>query len=236
MFTTQADHKRNMRDSEEWVLNAEKYASLAWLDGKRYPATRFTDAWKHVLFNQFHDLAAGSGIGRIYREAQKDYDQVRWSTNEIKQSSLETLAAQVDTRVKHGVPVLVVNPLAWQRGGTVEAKVQFPSGNVDEVSVEDADGKPLASQVVSTAAQPPTPPRILVDASSVPSMGYAVLRVNQSKPKFTSDLMSTGTTLENSRLRVVIDPQTGCITSACRQADQLQQHCARRLRQRAPGL
>jgi len=28
VFTTQANHKRNMRDSEEWVLNAEKYASL----------------------------------------------------------------------------------------------------------------------------------------------------------------------------------------------------------------
>jgi alpha-mannosidase len=36
-----------------------------------------------VLFNQFHDLAAGSGIGVIYKDAQKDYDVVRWSTNEI---------------------------------------------------------------------------------------------------------------------------------------------------------
>ena len=31
--TTQANHKRNMRESEEWTLNAEKYASLAWLKG-----------------------------------------------------------------------------------------------------------------------------------------------------------------------------------------------------------
>ena len=67
VMTTQANHKRNMRESEEWVLNAEKYASLAWLDGRNYPDTELTDAWKHVLFNQFHDLAAGSGIGVIYR-------------------------------------------------------------------------------------------------------------------------------------------------------------------------
>ena len=40
VFTTQADHKRNMRDSEEWLLNAEKYASLAWLDGAQLSATR----------------------------------------------------------------------------------------------------------------------------------------------------------------------------------------------------
>ena len=37
VMTTQANHKKNMRDSEEQVLNAEKWASLAWLDGDKYP-------------------------------------------------------------------------------------------------------------------------------------------------------------------------------------------------------
>jgi len=41
-----------------------------------------------VLFNQFHDIAAGSGIGVIYKDAQKDYDVVRWSTNEIDATAL----------------------------------------------------------------------------------------------------------------------------------------------------
>jgi alpha-mannosidase len=80
VMTTQADHKRNMRNSEEWALNAEKYASLAWLDGDAYPNARLTDSWEKITFNQFHDLAAGSGIGVIYRDAQKDYDQVHWAT------------------------------------------------------------------------------------------------------------------------------------------------------------
>ncbi len=31
VMTTQANHKANMRRSEEQVLNAEKWASLAWL-------------------------------------------------------------------------------------------------------------------------------------------------------------------------------------------------------------
>jgi len=30
-------HKKNMRDSEEEVLNAEKFSSLAWLFGAKYP-------------------------------------------------------------------------------------------------------------------------------------------------------------------------------------------------------
>ena len=125
-----------MRESEEWVLNAEKYASLAWLDGRDYPTTELTDAWKHVLFNQFHDLAAGSGIGIIYKDAQKDYNQVHWATNEITSKSLDTIQAHGEhARAGGQVPVMVVNPLGWDRSGVVEAKVEMPSavaeGNFD---------------------------------------------------------------------------------------------------------
>ncbi|MBV8672231.1 MAG: alpha-mannosidase, partial [Acidobacteriaceae bacterium] len=92
VMTTQANHKRNMRESSEWVLNAEKFASLAWLDGKEYPSGELTEAWKKITFNQFHDLAAGSGIAVIYKEAQRDYDQVRRATEEISAASIKAVA------------------------------------------------------------------------------------------------------------------------------------------------
>ena len=62
-------------------------SSLRWrgCEGKPYPGDELTEAWKKITFNDFHDLAAGSGIGIIYKEAQQDYDQVRWATNEISQ-------------------------------------------------------------------------------------------------------------------------------------------------------
>ena len=69
VFTTQAAHKRNMRTSEVATLDAEKLASLAWLNGRPYPADQLTENWKKITFNQFHDLAAGSGIGVIYKDA-----------------------------------------------------------------------------------------------------------------------------------------------------------------------
>jgi len=111
VMTTQANHKRNMRESEEEVINAEKWASLAWLDGRAYPGKELTEDWKKVLFNQFHDLAAGSGIGQIYRDAQKDYDVVRWSTNEIDAGALETVANLIDTHGSRAgqFPVVVYN-------------------------------------------------------------------------------------------------------------------------------
>ncbi len=210
VFTTQANHKRNMRESSEWALNAEKYASLAWLDGKDYPGDELTEDWKKITFNQFHDLAAGSGIGVIYQDAQKDYDAVRWSTNEISAKALKTIAARIDTRVAQGVPVLVFNPLAWTRSGNVTVDVQMPSSTTD-VSVLDAHGFVLPSDVLSKDAATSTF-HLEVEARDVPSLGYEVLHVVPGKRPFASDLKVTGTTLENAALRVVVDPTTGCIT------------------------
>jgi alpha-mannosidase len=211
VMTTQADHKRNMRESEEWLLNAEKYSSLAWLQGREYPAAKLTDAWKQVLFNQFHDLAAGSGIGIIYKEAQRDYDRVRWTSDEASHNALETIQSRVDTRVKTGVPVLVFNPLGWDRSGDVAVDVELPA-SADSVSVLDAKGTVLPSKLLSREPNSNIY-HLLVRAGPVPSIGYKILQVVPGSRPFASDLKATTTTLENENLRVTVDPSTGCITS-----------------------
>jgi len=210
VFTTQANMKRNLREAPEWTLNAEKYASLAWLDGNAYPGDALTEDWKKITFNDFHDLAAGSGIGVIYQDAQKDFDVVRWSTNEISAKALKTVAARIDTHVAQGVPVLVFNPMAWQRSDDVKVDVQMPAPTTD-VSVLDARGMVLPSEVLSKDPATSTF-HLLVEARDVPSMGYEVLRVAPGKRPFASAVKVTGTTMENAALRVAVDPTTGCIT------------------------
>jgi alpha-mannosidase len=212
VMTTQANHKRNMRDSEEQAINAEKLASLAWLAGKPYPGDELTEAWKKITFNDFHDLAAGSGIGIIYKEAQKDFDQVRWATNEISQQSIKTLAAGIDTHVAGGVPLLVLNPLAWERSGPVTVDVQLPAPAGGGVSVLDAANHVVPSQVLESDAKTNSY-KLLILANNVPSMGYKVLHVSSGAKTFASDLKAEGLTLENFALKVTVDGQTGCITS-----------------------
>jgi alpha-mannosidase len=213
VFTTQSNHKRNMRESEEWVLNAEKYASLAWLDGQAYPASELNDAWKKITFNQFHDLAAGSGIGVIYKDAQQDYDQVRWATNEVRSRSLQAISSHIDTksRAPGSVPLLVFNPLGWERSGLVEADVQM-SAVSKGVSILDADGHVLPSMVLSSNTGTNTY-HLLIEANAIPSLGYEIVHAVPGQRSFASDLKVSGTTLENSSLRVVVDAKTGCLTS-----------------------
>ena len=216
IYTTQAKQKENMRGSEEEALNAEKYASLAWLGGSTYPSAELTNAWQYITFNDFHDLAAGSGIGVIYRDAQKEFDTVRREAAEIQQASIEKLAAGITTESKGmrgdaGVPVLLFNPLAFQRSGYVTVRVQMPSA-ATAVSVLDEKGGVLPSEVVSSDPETNTY-ELRVRAADVPSMGYEVLHVMPLKKNFNSDLRSSGLTLENAALRVTVDKQTGCITS-----------------------
>ena len=100
------------------MLNAEKWSSLGLARrASSIPADELTEDWKKVLFNQFHDLAAGSGIGVIYKDAQKDYDLVRLSTNEIKAAALQTCGEHQDRHDQSAPdtsPVVVFNPLGWK--------------------------------------------------------------------------------------------------------------------------
>lgn len=210
-YTTHADQKANIRTSEEAMLNAEKYASIAWLDGKPYPGDELNEAWKKVLFNGFHDLAAGSGAGTIYKDAAKDFEDVRLTANEVSSAALHTIASEVDTRTSSGVPVLVFNPLGWERSGLVHVDVQLPVASTG-VSVRGERGEKLPFEVLSKDERTHTY-HLLVEARAVPSIGYTLLRVVPGAQTFASDLKTHGLTLENSALRITVDAKTGCITS-----------------------
>jgi alpha-mannosidase len=228
VFTSQAAHKRNMRVSETETLDAEKLASLAWLDGAKYPAEELTEDWKKITFNQFHDLAAGSGIAVIYRDAQKDFTEVAHSDRVIADGAMSELSAKVDTREQPGSflqgkpdlsPVLILNPTAWKRSGTAEVHVQLPSDS-STVGLLDSTHHWLQTQVLSRDGATNSY-EVLVDVPGVPAMGYTVLqavgRIGGSIPFDETSVdakeLPGSFSLSNDRLRVVIDKKTGCIAS-----------------------
>ena len=215
IYTTQAAHKNNIRRSEVKTLDAEKLASLAWLGGRDYPADKLTENWKKITFNQFHDLAAGSGIGIIYKDAQADFDEVYHSDHEIAESAMQTLAAQVDTRGKNGVPVMIFNGESWPRTETVKLKVQLPDA-ADDVKVLDAQEKPVLSQVIAKDAATHSF-EVLARLENVPALGYEVLHAAPGRADDKSDLkvedQAGSYVLSNAKVRVVIDKKNGCMTS-----------------------
>ncbi len=221
--TTQSNHKRSMREAEEQVLNTEKWSSLAWLSGTPYPADQLNEAWKKVLFNQFHDLAAGSGISPIYKDAEKDYQLVRLTTDAASSKALDAIVSYINTQgTGRDVPVAIFNPLAWPRTDLAEFTVELPAA-ASTLEIVDQTGKVLNAEVsVENAETHSFHVRALVP--EIPSLGYEIVhaRAAAAKPTVATGLKvsADGMTLENQYLRVKVDAKSGCITSLVNKATQ----------------
>jgi alpha-mannosidase len=220
VYTTQAAQKRNLRHSETATLDAEKLASFAWLDGQPYPNDLLTDNWKKITFNGFHDLAAGSGIAVIYRDAANDFTQVYDADHNITAAALKTLDARIDTRDSlkdGGTPIVIFNTLPWSRTEDVELHLQLPQA-VDTLQISGTEDKAYRSQIIAkdSATNEYT---VLVTAVDVPALGYKVLHAygtpkqDDREKGFSAEETSDAITLENVHLKLAIDKKTGCITS-----------------------
>ena len=214
VFTTQAETKRRIRRSEENVLNAEKFASLATLYGKPYPQELMADTWKKLLFDHFHDIMPGSGIAVNYLDAKRNLEIVDRAANDTTLASLREIAAHVNT-VGDGQPVLIFNPLSWQRTDVlrIEAQLSTRPPQRHPVEVVDMNGQPVDTQLLSFDQE--TQRAELLVRATVPSLGYKtyLVRFANEKKKTHSQLKATANTLESEFIRVKIDPQTGCMTS-----------------------
>jgi len=211
VMTTQAETKRRIRTTEEVLLNAEKFASVATLYGRKYPTEDFQRGWRDLLFDDFHDIFPGSGIAVNYLDAKRNLEDVQRTGNEIIDGSLLDIAARIRSSGP-GTPVVVFNSLSWPRSEVVEAEAQLP-GAAQVVEVADSGGKAVPSQVLSNDAV--THRVHLLLKASVPSLGYRTYYVRAAaKPSVTpSGIKATGDSLENDAVRVKVDQQTGCITS-----------------------
>jgi alpha-mannosidase len=211
VLTTQAETKRRIRTTEELLLNAEKFSSLASLYGRPYTSEYLDQSWKRLLFDDFHDIFPGSGIAVNYLDAQRNLEDVGRTGNAILRGSLNELSSHIRT-TGPGAPVVVFNPLSWTRSEVTELEAQLPSA-AKVVEVVDEGGKIVPSQLI---AQDKETNRVhLLVLANVPSLGYKTYFV-RAAPQIApaaAAVKSSGDSLENEYLRLKIDPATGCMTS-----------------------
>jgi len=97
-YTSQSNIKRATRVSEIILPEAETMALIASVTGKmEYPTEKFTKAWRHTLFNHFHDILPGSGIHATYEYSQGLFQEIQASAGAIRTRALRNLASRVDT-------------------------------------------------------------------------------------------------------------------------------------------
>jgi alpha-mannosidase len=208
-YTTQAKMKEQNRKSEVLLTNAEKFETLSTLSGGAYDSASLEEAWRNVLFNQFHDLLPGSGIREIYLDAAERYRAAQEIGSHELDRALTTIAGSVDTSSAQGTPLLVFNPVAWDRTDLV--RVKLPGEGAGPWAVFDSAGREVASQIVPAGR---FAREILFVAEGVPSLGYATFDLRPLVPHAAaSSLAASPQGIESRLFKLAVDPATGWIAS-----------------------
>jgi len=199
-YTTQAHNKKSNRLSEIYLEEAEK---LAMVSGLPYPVDELHEAWRLTMFNQFHDILPGSGIGPVYEDSKVQYENVHRLTARVIGWSLDTLLRAAAVSGK-GVPLIVFNPLTQARHDPVIS--DLPQDYHESLGLYDAAGKEIPYEVDQG--------QMIFSGVEIPPIGYRILylREGRSSNSGNSSLFVQDDMLENEYLRVTVDTLDGTIT------------------------
>lgn len=207
-YTTQAKTKENNRRSEVLLTDTEKFSSFAYLLGGKYNENDLDDAWKIVMFNQFHDILPGSSIREVYYDADLDYAEAKEIGLFTLQNALEIISRNINSSfIKTGKQITVFNSLSWKRSDL--AVIQLAEGDNKDYAVFDYFGNEIPSQTLKKGRYSR---EILFLAEDVPSLGYKVYELREQKPaEYKTTLAFSDSFLENDFFKVELNPETGCI-------------------------
>ncbi|KAI4171516.1 MAG: hypothetical protein LQ343_004254 [Gyalolechia ehrenbergii] len=114
-YTSQANNKRNNRQSEIMLHDIEYLATMATIKDKsyNYPKEEIDDIWEDVLLCQFHDCLPGSCIEMVYRDTDKLYAEVFKAGSKLLNSALSALG--YGSHASSGSELTAINTLPWPR-------------------------------------------------------------------------------------------------------------------------
>jgi alpha-mannosidase len=218
-YSACSDVKMWNRQAEIALLSAEKISSLTTvLFGMPDQTSRLRTSWKKVLFNQFHDILAGSSIESSYMDAHNDFGYAISEAKDIQSTGMQELSIHVntaDTAFKNSNPFIVFNPCAWAVKTYIHVEMEKNDYKISPV-LYNADGKEVTYQEVRTAGAKVKWRTSAIFEAEIPAFGYEIFRMdfNNSKKPVKSDekVKVTENSLENEFVKITFDKQTGCMS------------------------
>ena len=213
-YTSQANTKQRNRRCETLLPDAEKFGVMAMATGGfDYPRDILAAAWRGVLFNQFHDILPGSGIGPVYEDATALYRWVEAAGQGALDGALAKLADRANTQGT-GSAVVVFNPMPWPRTDLTQVTLDYPKVPAN-LTVRDSSGKRWAAQVIRSNRIYEAFERcqVIFAARDVPALGFKVFWIEPANAPATSGLSAGDYWVEGARFRIEVDGKTGHVTA-----------------------
>lgn len=204
--------KRDNRRAEQALVSAERLGEVARALVGAAPVEDLARAWKGVLFNQFHDILAGTSLETAYDDARNLHGEALAIAARAANHAVQALAWRIGIEpAPGGKPIAVFNPHAWP----VRAPVELEYGGLQEMQMLiDDERRPVPMQVVRSGATVASGRKRIAFSADLPPLGWRVYRVVDGEATaVTAPLRASHRLLENRALRIELDATTGCPAS-----------------------
>ncbi|MFP5112910.1 alpha-mannosidase [Bacillaceae bacterium C204] len=211
-YSVHSGIKKWNREAENALIKAEKFSALTnWITGQKYPISEYEQAWKNVLFNQFHDILAGTSLEAAYEDARDMHGEAMTIAKRGVNYAIQSLSWRINIEEEEGMkPLVIFNSHSWNSKVNVEQEVGgFRTGDI----LVDEEGNQIPMQIVQSQATAGGRFRVSFIAD-LPSMGYRVYKIIRGEDgKELPSLNASETSLENDHFKLEIDSKTGFVTS-----------------------
>lgn len=240
VMMARSDLKIGQRYAENMTLTAEKFGSIAYLLGAKYPDLALDKAWRQIFFGSHHDAITGTPSDSAFLDLVLGYREAYELSQGALNDSLKFIAKQIDTKPKvkidSAVPIVVFNPMNWKRTDVVRASVEFSEPARDFLLIDNSGRRIEFRAIAGTGEGPRVTTKVsngrIVStgisgeaklksavfefvASDVPSIGYRTYFVVPTKAvNEERSAKIEGATIENEFYKISVDPaKGGAVTS-----------------------
>ncbi len=229
-YSANSKVKEMNRRAESDLVYAEKIDLMSTLLTGSAPKTKSIErAWESVMFNQFHDILAGCSIKPAYTDAYNAFGYASETALQVGTFGAERISWRVNTtkfldyrpsikrdrlwiREGEGCPMVVFNPHSFP----VKAKVCFGIGWVS--GVLDSEDNEVPFQLIRAPYTDGGHFLQCMFEVELEPYGYGTYFIYKEEQNYQpkpveNEFTVTENTIENSKVKIVINKHTGAIDS-----------------------
>lgn len=225
-YSSDREIKQKNRRAEWTLLKAEAIAAMASKIGVKSwetPAEKLEYAWKELLFNQFHDVLAGTSIEPSRAQACREFDTAISLAEHVIYDGIQAIANGLDTRGE-GFPLVLVNPSSHEFRGVFCADVYVPRAQKKPLRMRDHKGRELFCCETQYRNFSPDSRKGILFEAKIPAFGYTVYRVLGEGPDRKAEqacVKAEACLLDNGILKIRLNEKTGCPESIVKNGAEL---------------